>query len=155
MYRWTNQKHLKSPKCKLYEKTQNINNLYIECKRNKKIQNHFQKCYKNLTNREYTPLQHILLISALSLPSKNKKLVLTWTIATLTHIIIIIIITNNNYYYVLIIIIITSFVQNCKCFLLLNQNSEFWSINNQKISFHLNYQIMQLCRYSLGKSTIK
>ena len=85
MYRWTNQKHLKSPKCKLYEKTQNINHLYIECKRNKKIQNHFQKFYKNLTNREYTPLQLILLISALSLPSKNKKLVLIWTIATLTH----------------------------------------------------------------------
>ena len=86
MYRWTNQKHLKSPKCKLCEKTENINHLYLECKRNKTIWNHFQKYYKNLTKKEYTPLQHILTISALSLPPKTKKLVLTLTITILTHI---------------------------------------------------------------------
>ena len=41
---------------------------------------------KNLTKKEYTSLQHILTISALSLPPKTKKLVLTLTIAILTHI---------------------------------------------------------------------
>ena len=29
IYRWTNQKHLKSPKCKLCEKTENIKNTSI------------------------------------------------------------------------------------------------------------------------------
>ena len=49
---------------------ENINNLHIECKRNKKK---FQK-YQNLTKKGYTPLQHILTISALSLPPKTKNL---------------------------------------------------------------------------------
>ena len=84
-YRWTNQKHLKTPKCILCEKTENINHLYIDCKRNKKIWIHFQK-HKNQTQKEYTPLQHILTISALSLPPKTKKLVLTLTTKILTHI---------------------------------------------------------------------
>ena len=46
----------------------------------KKIWTHFQKYYRNLAQKEYTPLQHVLSISALSLPSKTKKLVLTLTI---------------------------------------------------------------------------
>ena len=79
IYRWTKKQHLKSPKWKFCENKENINHLYIECKRNKKIWNHFQKYYKNLIQKEYTPLQHILTISALSLPLKTKKLVLTLT----------------------------------------------------------------------------
>ena len=75
IYRWTNQKHLKPPKCKLCEKKENTDHLYIESKRNKKIWKDFQKYYKNLIQKEYTPLQHILTISALTLPLKTKKLV--------------------------------------------------------------------------------
>ena len=86
IYRWTNQKHLKSPKCKLCEKTENIKHLYNDCKQNKKIWTHFQKYYKNLTRREYRSLQHILTISALSLSPKTKTLLLTLTIKILTHI---------------------------------------------------------------------
>ena len=82
VYRWTNQKHVKSPKCKLCEQTENINHICTECKRNKRIWNHCQK-YENLTIKEYTPLQHILTI-ALSLPPKTKKLVLALTITILT-----------------------------------------------------------------------
>ena len=37
IYKWTNQKHLKSPNCKLCNKTENITHLYTDCKRNKKI----------------------------------------------------------------------------------------------------------------------
>ena len=77
---------MKSQKCKLCEKTENINHLYTECKRNKKNWKNFQKYYKNLTKKEYTPLQHILIISALSLLPKTKKLVLTLTITILTRI---------------------------------------------------------------------
>ena len=61
------------------EKTENIKHLYIDCERSKKIRIHFQKYYKNLTQKEHIPLQHILSISALSLPPKTKKLVLTLT----------------------------------------------------------------------------
>ena len=46
----------------------------------------FQKYYKNLTQKEYIPLQYILSISALSLLSKTKKTVLTLTITILIHI---------------------------------------------------------------------
>ena len=86
IYRWTNQKHLhcKSPNCKLCDQIENINHLYIHSKRSKKIWKHFQKYYKCLTQKEYTPLQHILTNSAISLPSKTKKLVLTLTITILT-----------------------------------------------------------------------
>ena len=73
IYRWTNQKHLKTPKCKLCEKTENINHLFIHCKRNKKIWNHFQKYYTKLTKKEYTPLQHILTQSTISLPPNTKN----------------------------------------------------------------------------------
>ena len=37
IHSWTNQKYLKSPNCKLCDKTENITHLYIDCKRNKKI----------------------------------------------------------------------------------------------------------------------
>ena len=40
----------------------------------KKNMDSFQKYYKNLTQKEYIPLQYILSISALSLLSKTKKL---------------------------------------------------------------------------------
>ena len=36
IYRWTNQKHLKAPKCKHCENIENIERLYTDCKRNKK-----------------------------------------------------------------------------------------------------------------------
>ena len=53
--------------------------------KNQKIWNNFQKYYKNLTKKEYTPLQHMLIISALSILPKTKKLVLTLTITIITH----------------------------------------------------------------------
>ena len=71
--KWINQKHLKSPNCKLCDKTENITHLYIDCKRNKKIWKYFQKHYQTLTQKQNTPLQHILTISSLSLPQKNKE----------------------------------------------------------------------------------
>ena len=52
----------------------------------KKTRNHLQKYFKDLIQKEYTSLQHIWTISALSLPSKTKKLVLTLTTAILCHI---------------------------------------------------------------------
>ena len=59
IYRWSNQKHLKSPNCKLCQKKEDIYiyHLYIDCKMNKKICNHFQKYYKYLIKKEHTPLQ--------------------------------------------------------------------------------------------------
>ena len=84
IYRWTNQKYLKSPNCKLCDKTENITHLYIDCKRNKKIWKYFQKYYQTLTQKQNTPLQHILTISSLSLPPKTKKLTLTLTTTILT-----------------------------------------------------------------------
>ena len=44
------------------------------------------KNYKNLTQKEYRPLQHILTISALSLSPETKKLVQAMTTTILTHI---------------------------------------------------------------------
>ena len=35
IYRWMNQKHLKTPKCKLCEKAEKIKHLFINCKRNR------------------------------------------------------------------------------------------------------------------------
>ena len=72
IHRWTNQKYLKSPNCKLCDKTENITHLYIDCKRNKKIWKYFQK-HQTLTQKQNTPLQHILTISSLSLQQKNKE----------------------------------------------------------------------------------
>ena len=46
----------------------------------------FQKYHQTLTQKQNTPLQHTLTISSLSLPPKTKKLTLTLTTATLTHI---------------------------------------------------------------------
>ena len=45
IHRWTNQKHLKSPKYKLYDQIENINHLYIHCKREKS-----GNASKNITN---------------------------------------------------------------------------------------------------------
>ena len=84
IYRWTNQEHLKSPNCKLCDQIENINHLFIQCKKNLKTWKHFQRYCKCLTKKEYAPLQHLLTHSATSLPSKTKKLVLTLTITILT-----------------------------------------------------------------------
>ena len=62
--------------CKLCGKTENMNHLFINSKRNKKICNHFQKYYRNLKQKDHTPLQHVLTISALSSRPKTKKRVL-------------------------------------------------------------------------------
>ena len=78
-------KYLKSPNCKLCGKTENIAHLYIDCKRNKKIWKYFQQ-YQTHTQKQNTPLQHILTIWSLSLPPKTKKLTLTLTTTILTHI---------------------------------------------------------------------
>lgn len=83
--RWTNQKHLKNPNCKICNKKEDICHLYISYKRNKKNWKHFQKYYKGLTQKEYKPLQHTLTHSASSLPSKTKKLLLTLITKILTH----------------------------------------------------------------------
>ena len=85
---------MKSPNCKLCDKTENISHLYTDCKRNKKIWKYFQKYDETLTQKQNTPLQHILTISLqhiltisfLSLPAKTKKLTLTVTTTILTHI---------------------------------------------------------------------
>ena len=77
---------MKSPNCKLCDKTENITHLYIDCKRNKKIWKYFQKYYQTLTQKQNTPLQHILTISSLSLPPKVKKLTIILTTTILTHI---------------------------------------------------------------------
>ena len=45
--------------CKLCGKTENMNHLFINSKRNKKICNHFQKYYRNLKQKDHTPLQHV------------------------------------------------------------------------------------------------
>ena len=74
---------MKSPNCKLCDKTENITHLYTDCKRNKKIWKYFQKYDQTLTQKQNTPLQHILTISFLSLPA---KLTPTVTTTILTHI---------------------------------------------------------------------
>ena len=60
VYKQTNQKYLKSPNCKLCNKTENITHLYIDQKRHKKNWKYFQKHYQTLTQKQHTPLQHIL-----------------------------------------------------------------------------------------------
>ena len=77
---------MKSPNCELCDKTENIIHLYIDCKRNKKTWKYFQKYYQTLTQKQNTPLQHILTISSLSLPPKTKKLTLALITTILTHI---------------------------------------------------------------------
>ena len=86
IFRWTNQEHLKNPNCKLCHKKEDIIHLYISCKRSKRIWKHFQKYYQKLTQKNYTPLEHILTHSASSLSSKTKKLLLTITNTILTYI---------------------------------------------------------------------
>ena len=85
IFRWTNQKHLKNPTCKYCKNIENIKHIFVECKRNRKIWTHFQK-YQKLENKDYTPLQHTLSMSAISIPSNTKKLILTLTVTILTHI---------------------------------------------------------------------
>lgn len=64
IFRWTNQKHLKTPKCKLCKNTENIKHLFIDCKRNRKIWTHFQKYYQKVnTKRLYTTATHFIYIS--------------------------------------------------------------------------------------------
>ena len=82
IYRWTIQKHLKSPKCKFFEKIENIKHLYTDCKRNKNLDSLPKILQKSNAKRI---LRHILTISALSLSPKTKKLLLTLTITILTH----------------------------------------------------------------------
>ena len=60
IHQWTNQKHLKTPNYKLCDKKEDIIHLFITCKRNKEIWKHFQKYYQCLTQKEHTPIQHIL-----------------------------------------------------------------------------------------------
>ena len=68
------------------DKTENITHLYIDCKRNKEIWKYFQKHYQTLTQKQITPLQHILTPKSLSLSPKTKKLTLALTTTILTHI---------------------------------------------------------------------
>ena len=87
-------KNIWNPQIVNCDKTENISHLYTDCKRNKKIWKYFQKYDETLTQKQNTPLQHILTISLqhiltisfLSLPAKTKKLTLTVTTTILTHI---------------------------------------------------------------------
>ena len=63
MYRWINQKHLNLRTVNYAKRKKILYDLYIDSKRNKKIWNYFQKYYKNLIQKDYTPPQHILTIS--------------------------------------------------------------------------------------------
>ena len=85
LLRWTNQKYRKTPKCKFCKNTENIKHLFIDCKRNQKIWIHFQKYLQKIPQRDYRPLQHILSVSAISLPPNSKKLFLTLTIRYQSH----------------------------------------------------------------------
>ena len=76
---------MKSPNCKLCDKTENITHLYIDCKRNKKNWKISKNIIKLLHKNKSTPLQHILTISSLPLPPKTKKLTLTLTTTILTQ----------------------------------------------------------------------
>ena len=78
-------KYRKTPKCKFCKNTENIKHLFIDCKRNQKIWIHFQKYLQKIPQRDYRPLQHILSVSAISLPPNSKKLFLTLTIRYQSH----------------------------------------------------------------------
>ena len=51
----------------------------MTCTQVKKIWKYFQPTYEKLTKRQYTPQEHIFTLSANTLNSKNKKLILTLT----------------------------------------------------------------------------
>ena len=53
--------------------------LFTTCTPVKKVWKYFQPTYEKLTKQQYTPQQHIFTLSANSLNSKNKKLILTLT----------------------------------------------------------------------------
>lgn len=53
VYRWTNQRHLKTPLCYYCEKFENMTYLFIDSKKAKKIWEFFQKFYHKL-NPTYT-----------------------------------------------------------------------------------------------------
>ena len=76
----------KTPTENYVSKKEEIIHLFMTCKRNKKTWKHFQKYYQKLTQKDPTPIQHILSQSTFSLPSKTRKLALTLTITILTHI---------------------------------------------------------------------
>lgn len=71
VYRWANQKHLKTPLCTYCKKPENIIHLFIESKKVQKIWKFFEKVFNKLNPINYTPIEHLLTLSANDLP-KNK-----------------------------------------------------------------------------------
>ena len=72
IYRWTIQKHLKSPKCKFFEKTENIKHLYTDCKRNKNLNSLPKILQKSNAKRIYAITTYPNYISLIIIP-KNKE----------------------------------------------------------------------------------
>ena len=73
IYKWTNQKHLKTPKCKLCEKTENIN-IFTLIVKEKNIWIHLQEYYKNPnTKRIHVIATHTNQIS-LIITTKNREI---------------------------------------------------------------------------------
>ena len=153
IYRWANQKYLKFPNCKLCDKTKNITHLYIDCKRNKRIWKYFQKNYQTLTQKQNTPLQHILTISSLPLPPKTKKLTLTLTTAILTHIWK----TRNKLQFDDTIIPATNVIRNIKIELknIILRHYKHHTINNTLHEFPSNFCINNaLCKLTQNSITM-
>ena len=144
---------MKSPNCKLCDKTDNVTRLYIDCKRNKKIWKYFQKYYQTLTQKQNTPLQHILTISSLSLPSKTKKLTLTLTTTILTHIWK----TRNKLQFDDTIIPATNVIINIKNELknIILTHCKHDTINNKRHEFQSNFCINNaLCKLTQNSITM-
>ena len=85
IYRSTNQKYLKSPCCKICDKTEDKLIFTLTVRETKKFGS-ISKKYPNSPQKQNTPLQHILTISFLPLPPKTKNLTLILTTTILTHI---------------------------------------------------------------------
>ena len=117
----------------------------------KKIWTHFQKYYRNLAQKEYTPLQHVLSISALSLPSKTKKLVLTLIITILTYIWK----TRNRLQFDDTIILKTNTIINAKLKNIIQTHYKQHSINNTLDEFKTNFCINNsLCTLTNNSLTL-
>ena len=72
MYKWADQKYLKSPNFKLCDKTEQITHLYIDCKRNKKKLEVFAKISNSHTKTKYiitTYPNNIIFVTT----TKNKE----------------------------------------------------------------------------------
>ena len=118
----------------------------------KNLKNHFRKYYQKLTQKDYTPLQHILSISAILLTPNTKKLVLlTLTMTVLTHIWK----TRNRYQFDDRIIPTTNTITNTKNELKTIIEVHFQqhilnnTLDNFKAKFWINHALCQVTEDSL------